>query len=386
MIREVARRSEPGSSAMRCSAHGSESRGTYARGRRMVKWLKNRLTRRGRLRPMLSSQHDDIAPREATAADHFRMLRQSRQLCAAIDRGAELNLWNHVDRLSESAARLSWFDAPLAERLAKVKVAHGDPETALAMLDRGVNSPASSRLLRIMCLLHTGARTPAHLELMDWSREGSGAGTAPSELPGVARLLLALLEWHAGDIESATHLLHDVAHDTDEELMRWAQMTLVLLAAARGQWDRATTKAEALAESPCGLFDPEIALMLDSLRLGRPIDPEQQRQERIAQMANELPGSAHLIEPLVEAQRRHFETPVAEELYEALERALAHMGEHQAIAVENLARLAALLGDAEAAIRWARRGLALNPMSARLALLLNELTSEELSDEKEHAA
>jgi tetratricopeptide (TPR) repeat protein len=336
--------------------------------------LKNRLLRAWRSRRAREVQSHDPLEGGAAAEAQFQTLRQSRQFCAAIDRGAELRLWDHVDRLAQSASRLSWFDAALAERLARVKVAHGEPETALVMLDRGVNAPPSTRLLRTLCLLHTGAHTQAHLELTDWQR--SLKSDSAAALPSEGRLLHALLEWHAGDIASATSLLRDVADDANDDVRRWAQMTLILLAASRGQWDRATDRARTLAESDNGLSEREIALMLDSLRLGRPVAPEQQRHERIEQMAKELPGAVHLIEPLVEAQRRHFDQPVAEELYAALEKSFAVMGEHQSAAAEGLARLGALLSETDEAVNWARRGLALNPMSARLVLLLNELIQD----------
>jgi hypothetical protein len=345
----------------------------------MVNWLKNRLLRARRWRRAQEVQSHEPWPASATAAEQFETLRQSKQLCAAIDRGAELKLWDHVDRLAQSASKLSWFDAALAERLARVKVAQGEPETALAMLDRGVNSPATSRLLRIMCLLHSGARTQARLQLTEWLPRTLGNG---SDMPDEAKLLLALLEWHEGDIEAAGNLLRDVAEGTDDNIVRWAQMTLILLAAARGQWDRATARSRTLAESDNGLSEREIALMLDSLRLGRPVDPEQQRHERIEQMARELPDAAHLIEPIVEAQRRQFDQPVAEELYEALDKAFTHMGEHQAVAAEAVARLGVLLGQHDDAVKWARRGLALNPMSARLVLLLNELVHDDAASEQ----
>jgi len=337
----------------------------------MLGWIKKRYFRLGRSRSTLVVRPDQLSAPASDAAQQFETLQQAKQLCDAIDRGAELNLWDHIERLAASATKLPWFDAPLADRLARIRVAQGEPETAIAMLDRGVNSPASSRLLRILCLLHTGAQTEAQLALMEWSRERD-AGPMPTE----GLLLLALLEWQSGDIEEATRLLRDIGEHAEGENARWTKMMRVLLAAAQGQWDRATSRAESLAESDNGIAEREISIMLDSLRLGRPVDPEQQRHERIEQMASELPTMAHLIEPLVEAQRRQLETPVAEELLAALELAFEHMGEHQAIAAEALGHLHQLLGEHDAAINWARRGLVLNPMSARLVLLLHELEGD----------
>jgi len=349
----------------------------------MWTWFKNRHLRSRR--PRASGCHSSTAHAEPSneAKENARTLKAAQQLCAAIDRGTQLKLWNHVDRLAESASRLAWFDAPLAERLAKIKLAQGEPDTALAMLDRGVSSPASLRLLRIMCLLQAGARAEAQLELADWSRHGA--------LPLQGQLLSALLDWQSGDVATATHALREAAMQAEGVDAPWAQLMLVLVAAAQGQWDRATARAQSLIESKDGLTEREIAIVLDSLRLGRPVDPEQQRHERIEQMASELPTSAHLIEPIIEAQRRQLDVPVAEELLEALEKAFDQMNEHRATAAEAMARLHDLLGHDDLARRWARRALALNPMSARMALLLNELNGEAAlastsSSTQEHAA
>lgn len=343
----------------------------------MLQWLKNRLTRTGRARPELSVQPDAMLEPKSAAAEHRRTLSAAKQLCAAIDRGAELKLWDHVDRLAESASKLAWFDAPLAERLAKVKLAQGDPETAMAMLDLGVASPASLRLLRVMCQLRAGARTEAQLALLDWSRHG--------DLPAEGQLLSALLEWHAGEHELATSLLRDAAASATDDMKHWTQSALMLIAAAQGQWDRATARARSLADTDDGLTERELAIMLDSLRLGNPIDPEQQRHERIEQIAGELPDAAHLIEPLVEAQRRSLDMHVAEELLEAIKLAFEHMGEHQAEAAEGIARLCELLGEREEARTWAKYGLTLNPMSARLVLLLNELAESDATNQEQAA-
>jgi tetratricopeptide (TPR) repeat protein len=339
----------------------------------MWQWIKNRCSRSRRWRPPVSAQP---AQAGSEAEQNARTLRAARQLCAAIDRGAQLGLWDHVERLAESAAKLAWFDAPLAERLARIKMAQGEPETALAILDRGVNAPRSLRLLRVMCQIRSGARMDAQLALADWARHG--------DVPIDGRLLAALLEWHAGEITNATHMLRDAAHQADDEHARWAQLMLVLIAAAQGQWDRATARAKTLIERDEALTEREMAITLDSLRLGTPIDPEQQRHERIEQMASDLPTHAHLIEPLVEAQRRQLDVPVAEELLEALRKAFAVMGEHQASAAEGIARLNHMLGERDQARTWAKRGLALNPMSARLVMLLNELGGRD--GRKEQAA
>lgn len=351
----------------------------------MFAWLKNRLCVRARSRTAPSAH----APRHDDAAQHFATRRQARQLCDAIDRGAQLKLWDHVDRLKESASKLAWFDAPLAQRLAKLEVARGEPEMALAMLGRGVSASGSTRLLRIMCLLLAGARTEAQFALREWMRRWDDEHMRFEALPPDGRMLLALLEWQEGDLELATRLLRDASAEraTDDDSARWTQMMLVLLAAAQGQWDRATDRARTLTDSAEGLAEREMAIILDSLRLGAPVDPEKQRQERIEQMARELPTQAHLIEPIVEAQRRSFEAPVAEELADALEKAFGEMGEHQATAAEALAHLHAMLGERRAATTWATRGLALNPMSARLALLLNDLEHAPMApSHREHAA
>jgi len=64
--------------------------------------------------------------------------------------------------------------------------------------------------------------------------------------------------------------------------------------------------------------------------------------------------------------------PTALLLTRAIQQALPDLSD-QSSALHAMARLSVLLGDYEAARSWAGKGLAANPMSAALVLLVNEL-------------
>ena len=78
------------------------------------------------------------------------------------------------------------------------------------------------------------------------------------------------------------------------------------------------------------------------------------------------------IETLVGAQRRRPHAPTALLLRRAIEQALPDLSD-TAASLHAMARLSLLLGDEAAARAYAERGLAANPMSASLALLLREI-------------
>ena len=78
------------------------------------------------------------------------------------------------------------------------------------------------------------------------------------------------------------------------------------------------------------------------------------------------------ITTLTEAQQRRAHLPTALLLARAIEQALADLSDRSS-AMHALARLSVLLGDTDAARRWAEQGLAANPMSAALVLLVEQL-------------
>ena len=150
---------------------------------------------------------DRSAPAAASPAEKALT---ARALADAIDRAMDMGLWEHAERIARSALRLAPASARLSEQLARLRLAQGRPETALTIID----SPwaqgemyASLRLLRAVCLVQVGRKQSAHSDLLRWSKKS----TAPLD----ARLMLALLEWEAGDDHAATlSLLRNLKHQT----------------------------------------------------------------------------------------------------------------------------------------------------------------------------
>ena len=291
--------------------------------------------------------------------------RVARRLADAIDRAMAMGLWEHADRLAAISAKLAPGYARLAEPLARLRLAQGEPETALGIIDGCRAHPASLRLLRATCLLLVGARSQAQIDLRRWSSKSS----APLD----ARLLLGLLEWK-DDPESAVQtLLANLKHLEDPRTLQ----ALLLVSVSRGRTEQAEFWAGRLRG--CGAAGngiPDVGLMLESLGMPGVQPDAESTPEQVNALAMELLTFEPAIGALTEAQRRRPHLPTARLIRSAIGQALPDLCDAPA-ALEALALLSLVLGDDEAADAFARRGLADNPMSASLALLLEELHGAE---------
>ncbi len=288
------------------------------------------------------------------------------QLTKAIDQAMAMGMWDHADRLARTAARLAPRHARISERLARLRLAQGDPETALGIIDACPTgqSPgtASLRLLRVACLLHLGAKAEAHSDLLPWSAQAS----APLD----ARVLLGLLEWQRGDDTAAVQaLLRNLKHLEDPRTLQ----ALLLINVQRGRQDQTEMWAQRL-RTCCATVgaEPDVDVFLKSLGMAGARQGIEPSPEQVNALAMELITFEAAIGTLTEAQRRRPHLPTIGLLGKALEQALPDLGE-PAAALHALASLSILLGDHVAARRWALRGLEENPMSVPLALLLGEL-------------
>jgi hypothetical protein len=290
-------------------------------------------------------------------------LRQrARALADAIDEAMEQGHWSRAERLARSAPRLARHSARLTERLARLRLAQGDPETALNLIDGAPRKLDSTRLMRAACLIQLGRKDEAHADLLCWSRRS----TAPLD----ARLLLALLEWEAGDHHAAGMVLQrNLRHLEDP---RTVELKL-LLAVARHRDDQAQEWADRLCRCTfLGSRATHRDLMLYSLG----IPPQQAQQERtkeqIEALAIELVSHEHLLPSLIAALEIERHTQSARFVYDGLIEGLDELSDRtQGFAF--LARLALLCEDRAAARDWTTRGLDENPMSASLRLLLDRL-------------
>jgi len=287
----------------------------------------------------------------------------ARKLADAIDRAVALGMWDHADRLARTAAPLATGYPRLVEPLARLRLAQGDPETALRLIETCRTPPASLRMLRATCLLFLGSRTEAHLDLYRWSSRAS----APLD----ARLLLGLLERDGDDATAVRTLLRNLRHLEDPRTLQ----ALLLISTQRARpeqakvWaDRLRTAGRSGSEGAAEISD----LMLQSLGMpGLRADAEPTTDQANA-LAMELITFEPAITTLTEAQRRRPHLPTALLLTRAIQQALPDLSD-QSSALHAMARLSVLLGDYEAARSWAGKGLAANPMSAALVLLVNEL-------------
>jgi tetratricopeptide (TPR) repeat protein len=117
------------------------------------------------------------------------------------------------------------------------------------------------------------------------------------------------------------------------------------------------------------------ASMLRSLGLSRQIDPAAVPLEMVDELAGQLLSRPHVIGSLIVAQKLKPNPARIELLRRALVRIVDDLAE-PVEAMAGLGRLALLAGDRDEARRWARRGLKLQPLDVRLALLLNEAVEQ----------
>ncbi|MHC5022704.1 MAG: hypothetical protein ACYTGG_02165 [Planctomycetota bacterium] len=293
----------------------------------------------------------------------------ARALADALDRAIELGLHEHAERIARAAARIARHHPRLTDRLARRRLALGDPETAVALIDACASMPSSLRLLRAGCLLRLGRKLDAHLDLHRWTRRPSA--------PLTARLLLALLEWERGDRGAAIEALRRNLQQLEDS--RTLEL-LVLLHAADDHGDWLAVWSDRLrAAAAWTVVDPDPDMLLLSLGLPRTLESIEPTLAHVETLATELIASEAVIPALVEAQQRRPRFVEIGLLAHAIEIALPDLAQPD-VALEQLARLSLLCDDMTAARRWAERARQANPMSASLALLVHELAQNTAAD------
>ena len=322
----------------------------------------------GRIASLLARFHRNDRPDRPAAAvtpSPAEKALTARGLADAIDRAMDMGLWEHAERIAQSALPLAPTSARLGERLARLRLAQGRPETALAIID----SPwaqgerhASLRLLRAVCLVQIGRKEEAHSDLLRWSKKS----TAPLD----ARLMLSLLEWEAGDDHAATlALLRNLKHLEDPRTLE----LLLLIATRQERPEQTQVWARRLREcSAFGGGSAHMHLLCDSLMLPQLRAQGEPTDEQTNMLAMEFIAAEQVIPTLVAAQQFRPQRDVANLLYRAIEQALDDLT-NRFNALEALARLALILDDRTEARRRAEEALRHNPMSASLAMLLEEL-------------
>lgn len=280
-----------------------------------------------------ASEADAPAP-SRTAASR----RVARGLADAIDRAMALGFLEHADKLAATAAGLAPGYPRLAEPLARLRLAQGDPETALSIIDGCRALPASLRLLRATCLLLLGARAEAQIDLQRWS----GRSSAPLD----ARLLLGLLQWQDGDDASAIRtLVRNLKHLEDPRTLQ----ALVLISVHRRQTEQAQVWAQRLRDCSAAAGSlPDVDMMLQSLGMAGVEPDAEPTPEQVNALAMELITFEPAIGVLTESQRRRPHPPTARLIRRAIQQALPDLADKPA-AIEALARISLVVGELDPA-------------------------------------
>jgi len=169
----------------------------------------------------------DPAPEKAPRVSLRSLIEQINE---AADRSDETRLHDLIDRAAIHLAR----SPSLAESVARARLAGGDAECALRIVEC-VRQPGDSlRLLRIICQLSTGRRGDAHAELLTWCR----GRTAPI----AAFHLLSLLERRPGQTTTSHSVLLTAQQIQDDA------RTAMLLAIHHAEEGRGQLAAQHAAE------------------------------------------------------------------------------------------------------------------------------------------
>jgi len=299
-----------------------------------------------------------------SVARHDEAQRQlARSLAEALDDALRNRRIHQLRAIAESALRIAHQHPQLTERLARMRLGDGDAEGALDLIDASIEQTASLRLLRNVCLVQVGRRAEAHHDLARWVDE------AP--VPMDARLMLALLDWEAGNCDDAVAHLRDNLRQFENGDERTLTL-LMCLAIERGRADQATTWAQQLRR--CTWQRPttgNVELIIASLNLPgwSAVQPTEQQLDTLAM---ELIAAEPAIGAMVDALELEPDKAATELLAVGLERALPDLSD-ETRAIEALARLHVQLGRSVQALHWINLGLQRSPMSASLILLKRQL-------------
>lgn len=319
------------------------------------------------------TQREVIYATEQSRRDEFAI---ARELSQALDRAVQRGQWEQASRIAETAVRIARQHPMLCERIARLQLAQGEAETALNLIETCGERTSSLRLLHVVCLLQLGRCHEAHLELREFALKSCA--------PVQARLLLGLLEWHAGDSRAA----HEALTLNNRQIQDpHTLLALALINVANGNLEQALRWAQRVQQ--CGAWSSEAPLfqtILHSVGLPFEIEPAAPALDQIEALAVELLANESVIPALVFSQQVRCDAVAAQLLAAAIEHALPDL-EDRAGGYLALCDLTLALGDDTAAMEWAQRGARDCPMSATLARRAMELQNQpnEADAEKDHA-
>lgn len=229
--------------------------------------------------------------------------------------------------------------------------------------------PVNERLRRLADACLDGGLAAAELDLYAWRRE--------PDCPDAARVLLASLLARRGEREAARLVLDEGLPAEIETAQPALLQLLVALLAAEGLDDAAERFAQLLRR--CDRGDADTRRWLGMMALdGRGAEEAAPSMGDHQTLAIQLTEQPHLIASLVYAQKHEPHQSSIALLRDALgcaEPRLTFTDHHVPVCLA-LAELAVLADDAADARRWAQRGLVLDPYSAPLAMVLNQVSDE----------
>jgi lipopolysaccharide biosynthesis regulator YciM len=314
----------------------------------MFGWLTSLLTRRSVAAP--ATDADGPAP--------LAGVRGCLAAQAALERHDLAAASAHLDE----AARLTPHHPLITELRGRLALLAGRAADAADHLDRRTDN-LRRQMLSLIARSRAGDLAGVELDLTDLARQPD----CPAEL----RVLLASIQLDRGHIDDARRTLHQNLDQGGDALT--SQMLLLL---------DLEEELPVSARQAAGYLAHGFARhgstgqFLDSLELdATPMAP----LELVDQLAAELLRKPQVIPTLVAAYRLEPRAERIELLRRALYRIVDEV-EQPICIIESLAELAIIAGEADDARRWAQRGLRVDPYSARLALLLDDLAGDSEAD------
>ncbi len=309
------------------------------------------------------------ATKTAISCPDETMRCMARRLAEAVEQALDRGMFEQANRLAANGRRLAVHSSRLTDRLARLQLAQNKFDDALAIIDACLSCTASLRMLRAACLVQLGRHAEAHIALYAWSRK--------STAPLATRRLLAFLDSASNDDDSAIAALTRNLHHVDDPA---TLEQLLVICMRQGRSEQAQHWAKRLRQaSIVNHGTVEINVLCESLGLDRNATAAKPSTTQIDALAMELAAEPETLPILVQYQQHSFDAMVASLIYDATQQALDAF-DQPAPAFEALARLAMLLKRETEAQQWAHRGLELNPMSASIILLLEQLDQEAEAD------
>ena len=329
--------------------------------RRGLGWIPRWGSRRAaRRQPSIPHDPSDDARR----ADSRELLVDLADAIEADDAARVSSLIQRLNRLDRRAPRLVQLTLRWAVR-------RGDPHHALQWLEAQPRLTEQQRLLAILLRCRTGDKALAHLELSDWC--------ASADAPAAARALLTDLDEQAGVAPRRPTELGRINDASQAPAWQARVIQHILhddLPAAKPQIGMLGHRFSS---------DRTITAWLASLELQQSAQAQPVPVTIVDELAGQLLVRTSVIELLVAAQRHDPRPAQIDLLRRALRRLVDDVSDPMPI-IEALAELSIIAGDPEDARRSIERGLAISPYSARLALMLNQISDTAEIESQENMA